>query len=56
MQERTEAAFSEQLAVANDRLAAEEHCARRAVHHQSVIEVVVEVAVMRVDPSSTSPD
>jgi hypothetical protein len=56
VQERTEAAFSEQLAVANDRLAAEEHCARRAVHHQSVIEVVVDVAVMRVDPSSTSPD
>ena len=54
MQERTEAASSEQLAVANDRLAAEEHCARRAVHHQSVIEVVVDVAVMRVDPLSTS--
>jgi hypothetical protein len=56
VQKRTDARFSEQLAVADDRLAAKVHCARRAVHHQSVIEVVVDVAVMRVDPSSTSPD
>lgn len=56
MQERTEAGFSEQLAVANDRLDTEEHRARRAVHDQSVIAVAVDVAVLRVDPSSTSPD
>jgi len=31
--ERTEAGFSDQPAVADDRLAAEERCARPAVHH-----------------------